>query len=54
MSPGDIDSKLNTSGTAQIPGQRIKYPDICHTGSMCYDVFCLSWYFAPTKKVFRI
>jgi integrase len=27
MSPGDIDSGLNTSGRAQISGQRIKYPD---------------------------
>lgn len=27
LSPGDIDSGLNTSGIAQIVGQRIKYPD---------------------------
>jgi len=26
MSPGDIDSELNTSGRAQISGHRIKYP----------------------------
>ena len=33
--------------------RRIKYPDICLTGGMCYDVFYLNWRSAPTKEVYR-